>query len=195
MKRAIVALLIPVLFGGCASMGLFEGGGGSSRADLWRTANDALAAADFERAEAVFTQLTERYPDTLEGRESLFYLGAIRLDPRNPEWDPEPAETRLTEYLASSGEGNRERLYRHLEANTLRELARQLNLPPDSRVPGLQPEVRTVEERVVVPAQQSRELATEVERLRAEVAEKDARIEQQQQELERIRRTLAPSGQ
>jgi hypothetical protein len=64
---------------------------------------------------------------------------------------------------------------------------------PARRVPGLQPEVVTREvegPRVVVPAQESRALAAEVERLRAQVAERDATIRQQREELERIRRTL-----
>jgi hypothetical protein len=83
---------------------------------------------------------------------------------------------------------------RRPEAETLLQLAQQLNMPPAERVPGLQPEVVTREvprtQRVVVPAQESRELAAEVERLRAQVAERDATIRQQREELERIRRTL-----
>ena len=191
MKRFFLLFLILVSTSGCAALGF--GSSGGERYQTWARANDALAREDFAGAEALFEQVATNYPDSVEGRESLFFLGALRLDPRNDEWDPQPAEERLASYLALADE-QRKQLYRYLEAQTLHELARQLNLPPESRVAGLQPEERvvTVEERVVVPARESRELSAEVARLRQQLAERDARIRTQQEELERIRRTLTP---
>lgn len=191
MTRSILLFVLLSASSGCASLGLGSTGGGRGSAqELWNGASDALARYDFERAESLYTRLATDHPETVEGRESVFYLGAIHLDPRNPDWDPAPAQARLEEYLANREGGPR--LYRYLEAQTLHEIARQLNLPPESRVAGLQPEERvvTVERRVVVPARQSRELSAEVSRLREQIAERDARIAQQQEELERIRRTL-----
>src|SRR5690606_10279469 len=85
-------------------------------------------------------------------------------------------------------------LHRRPEAVTLLQLARQLNMPAEERVPGLQPETRVVTERVVVPARESRALAAEVDRLRRLLAERDATIQQQKEELERIRKTLTGRG-
>jgi hypothetical protein len=189
MKRLIQLALLLAPLAGCAHLA----GGGSSardRADLWSAAQVALAEQEYVRAEAVFTQLSTRFPDSLEGRESLFYLGALHLDPRNPGWDAGPAQDRLEQYLAGMETATAPRLYRYPEAQILHEIARQLNLPPAERVAALQPGERVVEERVLVPAQQSRELADEVVRLRQLLAERDARVAQQQEELERIRRTL-----
>jgi TolA-binding protein len=194
MKRFLQLLALVLPLGGCASLGL-AGGESADRTELWNRAQNALAVEEFSLAEGIFEELVGNYPETLEGRESLFYLGSLRLDPRNPDWDPRPAETRLAEYLAIM-EGDEARIYRYPEARTLHELARQLNLPPESRVAGLQPEERvvTVEERVVVPGRQSRELTAQVAELRRQLAERDARIQQQQEELERIRRTLTGPG-
>ena len=187
MKRSIAVIGLLVMASGCAS--LRGGGTGENRESLWRQANEALVRFDFAGAQSLFEQVAERYPDTMEGREALFYLGTIHLDPRNTTWDPRPAEEYFSDYLALSTEDGPV-LYRSLEAGTLHEIARQLNLPPDVRVPGLAPEERVVTERVVVPARQSRELSAEVARLRSQVAERDQQIRAQQEELERIRRTL-----
>jgi hypothetical protein len=196
MMRSVPYLAVLVLLApGCAHLGATIEAP-RERSSLWAEAHDALADVDFARAEVAFGNLAREFPNSAEGRESLFYLGTIRLDPRNDNWDPEPARDRLGEYLALSVDDRSPRLYRYPEARVLHELAHQLTLPADHRVAGLQPEERVVvvPERVVVPAEQSRELAEEVERLRRELAAREARIEQQQQELERIRRTLTPSG-
>ena len=187
MKR-LISLAVVAVMAGCAH--LPGGGSGPDRDDLWATGHAALADLEFAQAERAFAELARDFAGSLEARESIFYLGAIRLDPRNEDWDPGMAEERLGDYLAIMRDGTR--LYRYPEARTLHEIARQLNLPPDSRVAALQPEERvvTVQERVLVPAQQSQDLAAQIEQLRQQVAERDARIRQQQEELERIRRTL-----
>jgi hypothetical protein len=188
MTRLMLLAFLILPAAGCAHLGGLQADS-RQRTALWVEAHEALEAEQFGRAEALFGNLARVHAGTLEGRESLFYLGVLRLDPRNPEWSSEPAERHLAEYLAFLEAGG-PRVHRYPEAFTLHEIARQLNLPPEFRVAGLQPEERVVEERVVVPAEQSRELVAEATRLRQQVTEQDARIRQLQEELERIRRTL-----
>jgi TolA-binding protein len=165
--------------------------------DLWRSAHDALAAQQFGRADTLFARLVRDYGASETGRESLFYLGAIRLDPRNPSWNSDLAEAALHQYLAMDTVGVA-LIHRRPEAGTLYELARQLNMPGEDRVPGLQPETkvvtRVVPQRVVVPAKQVSTLQAEIDRLRDQVATRDAKIKQQEDELDRIRKTLAAPG-
>jgi hypothetical protein len=162
--------------------------------DLWGDAHDALYEQRFADAERDFSRIQDEHPETREGREALFFLGLMRLDPRNPDWDPEPAEAVLRRYLADPDP--RDEADRRLptparvpEGRALLELARQLNLPPDERVAGLAPETRVEVQRVVVPAQQATD---EAAALRAQIAERDAEIRRLREELDRIRRTLAP---
>jgi hypothetical protein len=194
MKRLILLALWGVVGSGCAHLGAATGET-RMRGELWTEAQDAFWSGNFASAEATFSRLARDHAGTLEGQESLFYLGAIRLDPRNPNWDSSAAEQRLGSYLALL-ETEGPRLYRYPEALSMYELARELNLPPDSRIAALQPGERTIriEERVVVPGQEARDLQAEVTRLRQQLAERDARIREQQEELERIRRTLIGPG-
>lgn len=190
---------VALTLSGCASMS-GRSTETEARTALWSEAHGALLAEQFAAADSTFIVLQEQYPNTLEGREALFYRGSLYLDPRNPRWDPKPAESLLRQYLASDS-GEVRAIQRPVEARIFVEIAQQLNLPSDERVPGLQPETRTrvverrvVERRVVVPAQQSRALAEEVERLRGELAERNETVRRQREELERIRKTLAPRG-
>jgi hypothetical protein len=175
----------------CAHLGhLGPSPDGSDVADqMWDEAHRALAAGDFISADSLFTRLSVEYPQTDAGRESVFYLGVIRLDPRNPAWDPAPAEQELHRYLDedSAGVGT---IHRRPEAQTLYELAHQLTMPAESRVPGLQPETRVVTKRVVAPAKESQALADEVADLHRQLDAKDAQIQKLSDELERIRKTL-----
>jgi len=190
MPRLILLLLVLSPLGGCMHLAT-RGGEPRDRVEIWTSAHEALEQGDFSGAEERFDHLARIHTGTLEGRESLFYLGAIPLDPRNPGWNSEIAEVRIERYLALRGEEG-PRLYRYPEARTLLEIARQLNLPIDERFPALQTAERIVEvqDRVLVPAQQSRALVVEIEQLQSQIAERDVRIRQQQEELERIRRTL-----
>lgn len=189
MNRLLLWLALSVSITGCAHLG-FGSDSSELRRQLWNDSQNAFALGEFATAELGFETLAADFPNTLEGRESLFYLGTIRLDPRNPEWDSEPAEAWLERYLAMAGE-DQPRIYRHPEAATLHEIARQLNLPPSARITALQPgEPEVIEQRVVVPAAESREQAATIQRLEATVTERDARIQQLEEELERIRRTL-----
>lgn len=182
-----------LLAAGCAAFG--QGNSiDEQRQETWALAHQALAVEDFDRATALFERLTTEHPESGEGREALFYLGAIRLDPRNPAWDSRPAEEHLRQYLASDTVHGSMVVARRPEARMLLELASQLNMPPQERVPGLQAEtqvvVRSEPQRVVVPAAESRALAAEVARLRRELAARDVTIQTQRDEIERIRKTL-----
>ena len=162
------------------------------RTELWNEGHMALYAENFARADSLFTRLAAEFARSEEGREAVFYLGTLRIDPRNREWSPERSEQALRQYLRQDTTGTR--IHRRPEAMTLLELAKQLNMPPEERVAGLQPGTRVVQgpTRVVAPAGQQRELSEENERLRRQVAERDEQIRRQREELERIRRTLAP---
>lgn len=190
MKRLGLTLTC-LLLASCASAGA-ERREASALTELWRQAHWALNAGQFARADTLFGVLIRDYGDTPTGREGLFYLGAVRLDPRNPSWSSELAETSLGLYLGSDSAGQMER--RRPEARTLYELARQLNLPTEARVPGLQAETRVVERRVVVPAREATTLQAEVARLRDQVAARDVQIKRQEEELDRIRKTLSGTG-
>ncbi len=189
MKRLLLWIVLAAPLTGCAHLG-FGSNSSEIRRDLWDDSQRAFAAGEFAAAEAGFERLASDFPDTLEGRESLFYLGTIHLDPRNPRWDSEPAQAWLERYLGLPEEEG-PRIYRHPEAETLHEIARQLNLPPAARISALQPEApEIIEQRVVVPGAESREQAATIQRLEGVVSERDARIQQLEEELERIRRTL-----
>lgn len=191
----IPALALLLLVSACATFALTPGG--REREALWREAHFALQAEEFRAADTLFARLAELHPETREGREALFYLGAIRLDPRHPEWSSRAAETSLRRYLALADSLGEERITRHPEAGIFLQLAEQLNMPVAERIPPLQPDtvVRVVEgetRRVVAPATEARALAAEAERLRGELAAREATIRELRDELARIRKTLAP---
>lgn len=177
-------LPILLLLSGCAHLGPTPSDA-LERVRLWDEAHGFFAAQDYASADSVFSLMAERYPDTNEGRESLFYLGAIHLDPRNTEWDPETAEARLQQYLgADTPEG---RIHRRPEGETLFQLAHQLNLPMEERIGPLQVEPQT---RVVIRAEEAQGTLQENERLRRELAARETEVRQLREELERIRKTL-----
>jgi len=196
MKQVrVLALAAVALATGCAHLG--RGHDGKERETLWREAHIALGAENFRAADTLFASLAMRFGQEQEGREAVFYLGAMRLDPRNPGWNSRAAADHLRRYLTVADTGRADLIYRRPEATTLLELANQLNMPEGSRIPALQPDTvvrtRTVPgRRVIVPAEESRALGAEVERLRRELAERDETIRAQREELNRIRRTLTP---
>jgi hypothetical protein len=161
-----------------------------ARFELWDQGHNALAVADFLRADSLFTRLAKEFPDSDAGRESLFYLGVLRLDPRNPNWDPQPAEARLRRYLETDTASDIE-IHRRPEAEILVEIAHQLNLPPAERISGLQPEEKVVKvPQRIVSYKQSEAQAGEIATLKQQVAERDAQVKKLQDELDRIRKTL-----
>jgi hypothetical protein len=195
MIRTLLLVLLALL-SGCAH--LRPDSETRAREATWREGHFAFYRGDFVRAAAEFQELVTRHPESGEGREALFFLGVMSLDPRNPAWNPQPAAERLRRYLELDSITSASSFPRP-EARTLLGLADQLNLPPEERVAGLQQEARVVPvpsgrpvERVVVPATESRALAAEVERLRRELDTRDATIRRQREELDRIRNTLTP---
>lgn len=196
MKRALALFLLPVL-SGCATLGIGAPTAPRGSAE-WRDSHYAYYRGDLIEARQGFARLAAEEPQSGEGREALFFLGAIALDPRNPEWNPAPAEQRLRDYLATDSAGAPGFAPRP-EARTLLVLAEQLNLPADRRVAALRPpespatpERSSAPRQVVVPATRNRELEAEVERLRRELASRNETIRRLQDELTRIRRTLNP---
>ncbi|HEV2147859.1 MAG TPA: hypothetical protein VGR37_10695 [Longimicrobiaceae bacterium] len=192
--RGLAPLLV-LLVAGCATFA--PGSRDRAERDLWREAHLALGAGNFAAADSAFSRLASTYPDTEEGREAVFFLGEMRLDPRNPGWNTRAAAEHLRRYLARGDTAGQREIHRRPEATTFLELANQLNLPPDQRVAQLQPETevrtRTVPGPVrVVPGEQAAELSAEVQRLRRELADREETIRRQREELNRIRNTLAP---
>jgi hypothetical protein len=187
-------LLLLGLSGACAHLPGLPSAGPSPSLTLWNEAHAALQAGQFVRSDSLFARLTTGYPESREGREALFYRGVIALDPRNPRWNPKPAEAELEQYVSSDTlPGGVQRLP---EGETLLELARQLNLPAAERVPGLKPETRTVvtpgPARVITRAGEAQAATAEADRLRARLAERDEEIRRLREELDRIRKTLTP---
>jgi hypothetical protein len=191
MKKWLAVACLAIATASCAHLGL--GSDTRERTDLWNEAHTALYREEFAQAEALFQRLAAEHANTTEGREALLYVGGIHLDPRNRDWNPERAETVLHQYLLQDTVGGL--IHRRPEATTLLEIARQLNLPPEERVDGLRPRTVVVETpapRVITPATQLRELQEDNARLRQQLAQRDDQLRRQREELERIRRALAP---
>jgi len=190
-----LVLLLALFLAACAT--LAPGSGDRQAKRLWTDAHLALRAENFRAADSLFSRLATAHPGTEEGREALFFLGEMRMDPRNPGWNSRQAADYLRRYLAHGANERPTEIHRHPEANTFLELANQLNLPPGQRIGALQPgtsvEVRTVTTpQRVVPSEEAAALRTELERLRREVEERDETIRRQREELNRIRNTLTP---
>ena len=175
-----LVLLLP----GCAHLGAGPSEGWE-RARLWDEAHGYFATYDFERADSVFSLIAREHPETDEGRESLFYLGALRVDPRNPEWDAEVSEARLREYLAADSTNGP--VHRRPEATVLAALVNQFTLPMEDRIPDLQAEGNRT---VVIRSEEAPGTPAEVAQLRQQLEARDAEVKQLREELDRIRRTL-----
>jgi hypothetical protein len=205
MTRGWSVLLI-VLLPACATLG---GGRGDRGLDeLWRGAHTAFSQERFADAERGFRRVAAEYAGTREGREALFYLGSLQMDPRNPKWEPDSAAASLRRYLARDSVEAPSTLPRP-EALVLLEIANQLNLPPDERVPELQPRTRYItraqpsrpQQQPALPPRiiSAAESTAETERLRRQlnerdriIADRDAEIRKLREEIERIRKTLVP---
>jgi hypothetical protein len=195
-----LVLLLALFLAACAT--LAPGSGGRQAKRLWTDAHLALRAENFRAADSIFSRLATTHPDTEEGREALFFLGEMRMDPRNPGWNSRQAADYLRRYLAHGASERPTEVHRHPEASTFLELANQLNLPAGQRIGALQPgTVERPQQRPataapvpqrVVPSEEAAALRTEIERLRAEVEERDEQIRRLREELNRVRNTLAP---
>lgn len=152
-------------------------------------AREALHGGEFATADQVLSALAAEDAASAEGHEALFLLGLLHLDPRNPAWSPAEAEVVLARYLEFPFGRSRP------EGVALYALARRLARPQIAAATG-----RTVastgdgapppaDSAGATPAADS---AGEAERLRAEVAARDRELARLRDELERIRRRLAP---
>lgn len=196
MKWSVLILLLTSLAisSACAHL---RGGDAQARqsAQLWTEAHLAFHAENFRHAQAAFQQLADEYQDSEEGREALFYLGTLRLDPRNPDWDPAPAVDALRRYLAL--DTARAVIHRRPEATTMLRLADQLAAAPAEHDTaagvGQAPprDAAGTPDRVATRAQVQALLA-EADSLRRLLDERDETIRRQREELDRIRRVLAP---
>ena len=191
MKKPCV-LLLAALLPACATLGA---GSGGERGRLWDEAHAAFARDSLVQATERFGRLAAEYPETKEGREARFFLGALRLDPRNTRFSAATAAQDLRAYLAQDSARERT-IYRRHEAETLLELAGQLERPCEERTAALRCTPEVVTQRVPGPTQTvpnpNGASAAQVERLRAELAERDAEIRRLREELNRIRETLVP---
>lgn len=143
-------------------------------------AREALHGGQFATADHLLTALAANEPETAEGHQALFLLGMLHLDPRNPAWSPAEAEVVLARYLEFPFGENRP------EAVALYALARRLAqpLPLFARAGG----------DGSPPPDAAGGQGDEAELLRREIAARDRELAKLRDELERIRRRLAPPG-
>lgn len=196
--KILRVLLLAAPLGACASLGMGSGGGGGERERLWNDAHRAFALDSLDRAGELFGRLVAAHPESREGREARFFLGALHMDPRNPRFNATTATTNLRAYLASQ-DSLGQPIYRRHEAETLLELARQVERPCEERFAPLRCTTEVITQRVPAAGQPGGQNGATggvspatVERLRAENAEKDAEIRRLREELNRIRNTLVP---
>lgn len=193
MRKSLLALLPVILLvglpAGCATGSTLAHEASSGATTLWTEGHHALHQQRFARAEEAFGRLIEAYPASPEAREAEFFLGSLRMDPRNPDWSPGSAVYTLESYL--NGERDGDRLNRRQEAAVLLALAHRISLPTQAGEAGS----RTIPVRPVPAANESEEppiISEEMERLRRQLAERDVIIEELRSEMDRIRRTLVP---
>jgi len=178
-RRAVSALPALLAAACLAAAGCTTAGPG--RADrtalAWQASREAMRGGSFASAEESFRELAAEHPERPEGRESLFLLGVLYLDPRNPAWDAGRAEDYLGRYLHLAGPQDH-----RPEALALFALARRLVEPAESDGDAGASRI----------ALEGTTAAAENGRLQKQLAEKDREIARLREELERIRRTLSP---
>ena len=193
MKTA-TTILLAVLLSGCAVFAPENLGPDAARRDgLWRQGHAAMQRDSFRVAMAAFQRLAAEHPRSDYGRDALFYLGTLYLEPANPAYDAGLAAQNLEMYLTADTE--RGRLPRRPEAESLLALSRQLALPCEQRTGSLRCDPQVIarsDTTVVVRPGGGNDQSAEVARLRRELNERDATIRELREELQRIRNTLAP---
>lgn len=191
--KTLSTLFLAALLSACAVFAPENLGPGAARRDeLWRQGHAAMQRDSFRVAMAAFQRLAAEHPRSEFGREALFYLGTLYLEPASPSYDAGLAAQNLEMYLASDTAGGR--VTRRPEAEMLLGLSRQLALPCEQRTGGLRcdPQVVTRPGSDTVVVRQGSDQSAEVGRLRREIAERDGTIRELREELQRIRNTLAP---
>lgn len=195
--RSFAAILSVLLVSACATLGVGRSDGDNDRSDaerrrVWEQAHDAFSRDSFRVAEALFQRLVNDFPRTHEAHEARFYLGVLNLEPRSRVSLPLAVE-HLSIYLTEDSLRHL-RGYHDREAESLLQLARLLNTPCGRRTPpiGCGTDTTVVTRTVEGASEGSGASPAEVARLRRQVGERDARIEELEAELRRIRNTLAP---
>ncbi len=187
--RLYSAAALVALLGGCATLSTVTS---PSREGLWRQAHHAMRQDSVRIALAAFERLAAEFPETTEGREARFHLGALYLEPREATFDASRALQNLELYTATDSARNRP--IRRPEARTLRALALEASRPCEERTGALRCDPAVVVRTRTSPGDTVvvRTGDADVARLRREVAERDATIRGLREELQRIRNTLAP---
>lgn len=136
-------------------------------------AHEAAARGEYGRADSALRSFADRHRSSPEGAEARYWRAVLLLDPANPEASPGDAVTALDEYLAPGASQPD-----YVTAGVLRRLALQADslrkaVPPPERVS------------TGVPRDTLRARDEEIKRLETE-------LQQTSEELERLRRRLAP---
>jgi hypothetical protein len=139
----------------------------------------------YDDAEQMLAEFAQRYPNTREATETLYWRALYRLDPNNRDVSIPTALTSLDSYLRSDGS-----VAHRLEAEALQRIGR--NLETLGRAVGTMATVSTSTP-AVSPAQNS----TNPDRSASELRARDAEIQRLKDELakandelERIKRRL-----
>lgn len=190
MKRGSMwAAAVAGLLVGCASLKAPLESRGEKRFD---ESLAALARGDYRTAHEGLTWVAQNNPDDEEGRQALLVLAALELDPRNPErrvangtdvaasylglqekpvWTNPVAQTM---YLLGLELGAAEERVEKAEREAERAAARLPSLPG----PSVSARIRTLDQ--------------ERERLSKRVEALEKQLQEKEQELERIKKTIRP---
>jgi hypothetical protein len=185
--RAIALAAMLALLSGCITG---RSTGGSMALADWPTLLGRSQQAALERryddAERMLTEFAQRYPNTREATETLYWRAVYRLDPNNREVSIPTALTSLDSYLRSEGS-----VAHRLEAETLQRIGR--NLETLGRAVGTMASVATSTPAPVSPAQSAAapdRSATELRARDAEIQRLKDELAKANDDLERIKRRL-----
>ena len=139
----------------------------------------------YDDAEQMLAEFAQRYPNTREATETLYWRALYRLDPNNRDVSIPAALTSLDGYLRGDGVAHR------LEGEALQRIGR--NLETLGRAVGAIANVSTSTPAPVTPAQNaasSERSTTELKARDAEIQRLKDELAKANDELERIKRRL-----
>jgi hypothetical protein len=165
---ALPCLLAALAAGGCVTRGgLLQAAPEREWPETIGRAQAAVEGGRFATADSLLAAFAERYADSGEANETIFWRAVFRLDPANPEASPARAVSELTTYLARAG--------RHTHLAEARALRRAASLA-DS--------LASTPRRAAPAEASAAEKDAEIARLREE-------LKRATDELERIKRRLS----